>query len=66
MSLEKTQKINLGLDINGTHLVSACADDVNLIGDAIREIDRNADVLLNTCEDIGLAVNTVKTKNLEI
>ena len=25
----------------------ACADDVNLIGDDIRTIERNADVLLN-------------------
>ena len=27
--------------------------------------ERNADVLLNTCKDIGLAVNTGKTKNME-
>ena len=31
------------------------ADDVNLIGDDIRTIERNADVLLNACKDIGLA-----------
>ena len=37
----------LGLDINGTHQVLAFADDVNLIGDDIRTIERNADVLLN-------------------
>jgi hypothetical protein len=35
----------------------AYEDDVNLIGDDIR-IERNADVLLNACKDIGLAVNT--------
>ena len=40
----------------------AYADDVNLIGDDIRPIERNADVLLNACKDIGLAVNTGKTK----
>ena len=33
------------------------ANDVNLIGDDIRTIERNADVLLNACKDIGLAVN---------
>ena len=44
----------------------AYADDVNLIGDDIRAIERNTDVLLNACEDIGLAVNTEKTKYLEI
>ena len=42
--------------MNGTHQVLAYADDVNLIGDDIRTIERNADVLLNACEDIRLMV----------
>ena len=29
-------------------------------------IERNADVLLNACKDNGLAVNTGKTKYMEI
>ena len=41
--------------MNGTH-------QVNLIGDDIRTIERNADVLLNACKDIGLAVNMGKIK----
>ena len=40
--------------------------DVNLISDDIRTIERNADVLLNACKDIGLAVNIGKTKYMEI
>ena len=48
--------------MNGTHQVLGYADDVNLIGDDIRTIERNADVLLNACKDIGLAVNTGKIK----
>ena len=51
--------------MNGTHQVLAYADDVNLIGDDIRII-KNADMLLNACKDIGLAVNTGKTKYMEI
>jgi hypothetical protein len=51
--------------MNGTHQVLAYAVDVNLIGDDIR-IERNADVLLNAYMDIGLAVNTGKTKYMEI
>ena len=35
--------------MNGSHRVLAYADDVNLIGDDIRAIERNADVLLNAC-----------------
>ena len=42
------------------------ADDVNLIGDDIRRIERNTDVLLNACKDIVLAVNIGKTKYMEI
>ena len=56
----------MGLDTNGTHQVLAYADDVNLIGDDIRAIERCIDVLLNACKDIGLAVNTGKTKYMEI
>ena len=52
--------------MNGTHQVLAYVDDVNLIGDDIRTIERNAVVLLNACKDIGLAVNIEKTKYMEI
>ena len=62
----KVQETNLGLDMNGTHQELAYADDVNLIGDYIRTIERNVDVLLNACKDISLAVNTGKTKYMEI
>ena len=34
--------------------------------DDIRTIERNADVLLNACKDIGLTVNTGKIKYVEI
>jgi hypothetical protein len=36
------------------------------VGDDIRTIERNADVLLNACKDTCLAVNTRKTKYIEI
>ena len=51
--------------MKGTHQVLAYADDVNLIV-AIRTKERNADMLFNACKDIGLAVNTGKTKYMEI
>ena len=65
-AIRKVQETNLGLDMNGTHQVLAYADKVNLIDDDIRTIERNLDVLLNACKDIGLAVNTGKNKYLEI
>ena len=44
----------------------AYADDVNLIGGDIRVLEINADVSLNACKDIGLVVNTRKTKYMEV
>ena len=44
-AIRKIQETNLGLDMNGTLEVLPYADDVNLIGDDIRAIERNADVL---------------------
>ena len=64
-AIRKVQETGLGLDMNGTHQVLAYADDVNLIGNDIRIIERNPDVI-NACKDIGLAVNIGKTKNMEI
>ena len=52
--------------MNGTHQVLSYADDVNLIGDDIRTVKRNAEVLLNACKNIGLAVNIGQTKYMEI
>ena len=46
-AIRKVTKTRLELDMNDTHQVLAYADDVNLIGDDIRTIERNADVLLN-------------------
>ena len=40
---------------DGTHQVLTYEDDVNLIGDDIRAIERNADVLLNACKDVGFS-----------
>ena len=60
------KETTLGLDTNGTHQVLFYADDVNLIGDDIRTIERNSDVLRNVCNEIGLAVSTGKTKYLGV
>ena len=39
-AVRKVQETGLGLDMNGTHQVLAYSDDVNLIGDGIRTIER--------------------------
>ena len=35
--------------MKGIHQVLAYGDDINLIGNDIKTIERNADVLLNAC-----------------
>jgi hypothetical protein len=52
--------------MNSTSQVLANANDVNLIGKDIRKTQQNVGVLLNACKDISLAVNTGKTKNIEV
>jgi hypothetical protein len=44
------------------NLILIHADDVNLIGNDTGTIQINADVLLNACKDISLAVNTGSIK----
>jgi hypothetical protein len=38
------------------------ADDVNLLGDDIDTIKRNTQILIDASEEVGLEVNTEKTK----
>ena len=49
-----------------TRQLLAYADDVNLIGDAIIPIERNAQVLLNAFKNNGLAESLGKTKYIEL
>ena len=48
--------------MNGIDQVLAYADNISLLGDDIRTIERNTDVLLNTFKDIDSAINMGKTK----
>ena len=61
-AIRKVRKNNFGLDMNGSHHMLIYADDVNLIDDDISAID----VLLNVCKGICLALNTRKSKYIEV
>ena len=63
-AIRKVQETNFRLNMNVIHQEFTYADDLNLIDD-VRIIDRNADMLLNACKDIGLAINIGKTKYME-
>jgi hypothetical protein len=47
----------VGLKLNGTHQLLVYVDDVNLLGDNIDTIKKNAPTLIDACEEVGLEVN---------
>jgi hypothetical protein len=48
----------VGLKINAKYLLLVCADDVNLLGDNIK----NTEIVIDTNKEVGLELNAEKTK----
>jgi hypothetical protein len=61
-TIRKLQVNQVGLKLNGTHQLLVYADDVNQLGDNIDTIKRNTQTLIDASKEIGLEVNTEKTK----
>jgi hypothetical protein len=63
-AIRKVQENQVGLKLNGTHQLLVYADYVNLLGDNIDAIKKNMETLNDASKEVGLEVNTEKTKYL--
>jgi hypothetical protein len=61
-AIRKVQENQVGLKLNGTHQLLAYTDDLNLLGDNIDTINKNTETLIDASREVGLEVNTEKTK----
>jgi hypothetical protein len=61
-AITKVQENQVGLKLNGTHLLLAYADDMNLLGDNIDTIEKNTGTLIDASKEVGLEINVEKTK----
>jgi hypothetical protein len=61
-AIREVQVNQVGLKLNGTHQLLVYAEEVYLLGDNIDTIKRNTETLIDTSKEVGLEVNTKKTK----
>jgi hypothetical protein len=61
-AIRRVQEKQEGLKLNGAHQFLAYADDVNILGENIDTEQKNTEALLDAGKEVGLEVNSVKTK----
>jgi hypothetical protein len=60
-AIRKVQENEVGLELNGTHQLFVCADDIYLLGSSINTKMGNTESLLEANMDVGPEVNAEKT-----
>jgi hypothetical protein len=61
-TIRKVQENRVGQKLNGTCQLLVCVDDVNLLEDNTNTIKKHMETLIDTSKEVGLEVNTEKTK----
>jgi hypothetical protein len=61
-AIRRVQVRQEGLKLNGTDQLLAYADNVNILGENIDTIQKNTETLLHAGKEVGLEVNSEKTK----
>jgi hypothetical protein len=61
-AISNIQENQVRLKLNGTHLLLAYADDVNLLGDNIIIVNKNTETLIDANIEVGLEENVEKTR----
>jgi hypothetical protein len=61
-TIRRVQENQEGLMLNGTHQLLAYADDINIVGENIDTIRKNAKALIGAGKEVGLEVGRKKTK----
>jgi hypothetical protein len=61
-AIRKVQENEISLELNGTHQLLVYAADVNLLDSSVNTVKENSVTLLEASRDIGLEINSQKTK----
>jgi ribosomal protein S2 len=65
-AIRRVQEKQKGLKLNGTHQLLAYAHHVNILGENIDTIQKNIEALLDAGKEVGLEVNSEKSKYMLI